>query len=68
VNNYIGKITTFDKFFTKKIMTLNVQVEHHYCDHKNKSIIVFRFSPKLFDDPVWQTLKSVSLANDVCEL
>lgn len=65
---FTGKLTTFDRFFTKKKMTLHFLVEHHSCDQKNKSIILFRFSPKAFDDIVWQTLKSVTIRKDVCEL
>ncbi len=68
VRMFSGKLTTFDRFFTKKKLTLNILVEHHYCHQNNKSIILFRFSPKAFDDAVWPTLKSVKLEHDVCEL
>ena len=66
-NTYTGKITTYDRFFTKETMTLHVLVEHYYCDEKNKSIILFRFSPKSFDDTVWSTLKSVKLRGEICK-
>lgn len=63
---YVGKVKTTDTRFTKKQMTLNVLVEQQYYKKENKSILVFRFSPKPFNNAVWTTLKSVKLKDDVC--
>ncbi|MFT5386316.1 MAG: CubicO group peptidase (beta-lactamase class C family), partial [Saprospiraceae bacterium] len=50
-----------DAFFTKEPMTLNVSVEKIYCAQKKKSILLFRFSPREFEDDVWQKLAEVKL-------
>ncbi len=65
---YVGKIKTHDTRYTKNPMTLNVLVESRYCEQTNKTIIVFRYSPKPFEDNVWNTLKEVKLLDNVCEL
>lgn len=64
---YVGKVKTVDTRYTKKPMTLHVQAESHYCEQTKKAIIVYRFSPKPFENDVWNTLKSVKLSDDVCE-
>ena len=56
---YIGKIKTIDTRFTNKAMTLNVRVEVYYCEQKNNTIILFRFSPKAFEDEIWEILDKV---------
>lgn len=67
--SYTGMVNTTDAFFTKEPMTLNVRVEKIYCKQKNKSIILFRFSPKEFGNDVWQNLEEVKLPTSVasCE-
>ena len=65
---FVGKVKTFDTRYTKQPMTLNVLVEHYYCETKKKTIIVFRYSPKPFDDNVWNKLNEVKLRADACEL
>lgn len=65
---FIGKVRVYDSFRTKKMMTLNVQVTQDYCKIKNKSIIIFRFSPKGFGDEVWQQLERVNLRANACDL
>ncbi|WP_020534560.1 serine hydrolase [Lewinella cohaerens] len=58
---FTGVVKTMDAFFTKEPMDLNVLVEKTYCEEKNKSIILFRFSPKGFEADVWNKLKEVQL-------
>lgn len=58
---FTGVVKTMDAFFTKEPMDLNVLVEKTYCEEKNKSIILFRFSPKGFEANVWNKLKEVQL-------
>ena len=65
---FVGKVKTFDTRYTKQPMTLNVLVQHYYCEVKKKTIIVFRYSPKPFDDNVWNKLKEVKLRADACQL
>jgi len=64
---YVGKIRTIDSFFTKKPMTLNVLVYNHHCDSSKKHITLFRFSPKGFENDVWNKLKDVKLSNNICD-
>lgn len=64
---YVGKVKTFDTRYTQLPMTLNVQVEHFYCETQQRTIIVFRYSPKPFDDGVWNKLREVKLRADICE-
>lgn len=62
-----GKVKTFDRFTTKKPITLYVLVESHYCKKEERSIILFRFSPKGFKHNVWTTLKEVKLKEPFCD-
>ncbi|WP_367390858.1 serine hydrolase [Lewinella sp. LCG006] len=64
---FTGVVKTMDAFFTKTPMDLNVLIEKTYCEEKNKSIILFRFSPKGFEADVWNTLKEVKLPLVVAE-
>jgi len=66
-SQYIGKVKTFDSRYTKKTMVLRVLVEQYYCPKKNRSIILFRFSPKAFGHDVWRVLEKVELRADACE-
>jgi CubicO group peptidase (beta-lactamase class C family) len=67
VSRFSGTIKIHDAFVTKKIMTLNVLVENHYCEQKKKSIILFKFSPKEFGNEIWRVLEKVHLSGKVCE-
>ena len=64
---FIGNVKTFDTRYRKQPMTLNVLVEIYYCNQTEKTIMVFRYSPKPFENDVWNTLKSVKLIDDVCK-
>ena len=64
--SYKGKLKTFDRLKTKEILTLNVTVEEHYCKEKNTTLLLFRFSPKSFDDRTWNELNTITLKNNVC--
>lgn len=66
-SQFVGKVKTHDTRYTKKLMTLNVLVDIYYCKRENKTIIHFRFSPKPFDDTVWDTLAEVKLKTDFCK-
>lgn len=66
-SEYIGKVKTFDTRYTNKPLTFNVLAEQHYCEHEKKAILVFRYSPKTFEDNAWTQLKSVKLNHDACE-
>jgi hypothetical protein len=66
-SQFIGKVKTHDTRYTKKPMTLNVLVNTYYCKRENKTIIHFRFSPKPFENAVWDTLAEIKLKRDFCE-
>lgn len=62
-----GTIEIFDTFVTNEKMILNVQVEQQYCKQQQKSVILFRFSPKGFDHKIWEDLEKIVLWGNVCE-
>jgi len=64
--NYIGKVSFFDNLRTKEDIILNVKVEKHYCKKTNKSLIVFRFSPKEFKHNTWNLLEEITLHANAC--
>jgi hypothetical protein len=67
ITKFVGKVKTFDTRYTKKPMTLHVLVETYFCEAKEKTIMVFRYSPKPFDATVWDKLNEVKLRADICE-
>lgn len=62
-----GKVKTYDRFTTKKGITLYVLVESRYCKEKGRSVLLFRFSPKPFTHDVWKTLENVKLKQGFCD-
>lgn len=63
---YKGNIKIYDAFFTKNTMLLNVTVDYFYCEQKNKSLMLFRLSPKNRDTDVWLDLEKVKFKEDIC--
>ena len=63
---YIGKIKLLETRSTNKPMTLNVLAENYYCEKEMRATVLFKFSPKEFEDGVWQQLKSITLKNPIC--
>lgn len=66
-SEFIGKVNTHDTRYTKKPITLNVIVKTYYCKEENKTIIHFKFSPKPYEDKVWDTLAEVKLKDSICK-
>jgi len=66
--SYVGKVSFFDNLKTKEDIILNVRVEKKYCKKTNKSMVVFRFSPKEFNHKVWNTIDKVTLQANACDL
>lgn len=64
---FTGTLKIYDAFVTKEAMTLNVLVEQHFCVQKKQSILLFRFSPKGFDNDIWLKLKAIKLRDNKCE-
>jgi hypothetical protein len=61
-----GKVATYDRFATNKRFTLNVKIESNYCKKTQKTVILFKFSPKYFTHKVWETLDEIELINGFC--
>ena len=62
-----GKVHTYDRFATNQQFTLNVKIESHFCRKKQKTVILFTFSPKEFTHSVWETLNDIALIDGFCE-
>ena len=67
VTYYKGYVKIFDRFATNKMITLNVLIESYYCKKKQKTNILFKFSPKGFNHSTWKTLNKIKLLTDLCE-
>lgn len=65
-SNYSGKIKTFDAFFSKRTMTLNVSISVRHCNLRERSVVVFRLSPQIFEHEIWQKLNAVTLRAPDC--
>lgn len=64
---YEGKVTIFDRFATNEMLTLNVKIESNYCKKNQKTVILFKFSPKRFSHKTWETLNGIELMKTNCE-
>jgi len=64
---YKGSIYLFEGRYTQKMMTLYTTAEQHYCEKEQKTTIMFRFSPQLFEEAIWKELNAVSLAANSCD-
>ena len=62
-----GKVATFDHFATNKRFVLNVKIESNFCKEAQKTVILFKFSPKKINHEVWKTLDEIELNDDFCE-
>lgn len=60
-----GKMTFFDGFHTGKITTVYIQGEQYYFKSHQKSIIVFRISPKNLKHRIWRQLKTITLKKTI---
>ncbi|WP_051315158.1 alpha/beta hydrolase [Algoriphagus terrigena] len=65
---YEGSIDLFDVFFTQKQIRLHVKVKEFYCPDLDKHLMVFSFSPKSFNDKVWNIFRDVSTPEDCSQL
>ena len=65
--NLHGTMTLFDGFHTGKLITVQIRWEQHYCEEAKRAMVIFRFSPKTFDHPVWKELDAIKKVRNVCE-
>ncbi|MEM7086933.1 MAG: hypothetical protein AAF489_12165 [Bacteroidota bacterium] len=66
-SEYIGKVKTFDTRYSNKPLTFHVLAEQYYCERQKKAVLIFRYSPKTFEDDAWLKLKSITLERHACE-
>lgn len=62
-----GKVDTFDHFATNKRFVLNVKIESRFCETTQKTVILFKFSPKDFEHKVWENLNDIELVKNHCK-
>lgn len=62
-----GTINLYDAFTTKKPITLYVQIDRYYSRKAKKAYLVFKFSPKEFDQAIWKELNEIKLRNEFIE-
>lgn len=67
ITYYKGKVTIYDRFATKKMIVLNVKIESNFCKKAQKTVLLFKFSPKEFSHKTWETLNSIKLLNGLCK-
>ncbi|SDB37317.1 hypothetical protein SAMN03097699_0970 [Flavobacteriaceae bacterium MAR_2010_188] len=60
---YTGQIKLFDGFRTKKVLILNTKVTVHNYFEESIDLLLFRFSPKDFEDEIWKRLDALELEN-----
>lgn len=63
---YKGHVVLFDRFATHKRLTLHVLIESNYCSKQQKTVILFKFSPKEFNHETWEMLRKIRLVKDFC--
>ena len=61
-----GKVDTFDRFATNKRLVLKVKIESNFCKETQKTVLLFKFSPKEFTHEVWETLNKIELEKGFC--
>jgi hypothetical protein len=61
-----GYLKIFDRFATNKMTTLNVLIENYYCKKEQKTVILFKFSPKEFKHKTGGMLEKTKLHKNVC--
>ena len=65
--DFTGKIEMYDSFTSETVITLNVRISITHCEIKNESLLRFEFSPKDYDQPIWQRFKDIKIKTDICE-
>lgn len=65
--DFIGKLTLFDAFATNNLLHLNARIHSSYCTEREKLILLFRFSPQEFSQPIWDKLRTVIIRPTICE-
>jgi len=62
----MGTVHLFEGRYTQKMMYLHTLITQEYCKNTQEAIIVFKFSPKGFNDPIWEQFQDISLKDGIC--
>lgn len=63
---FVGEMKFFDGFYTGKIITVHVLGEQLFCKKSEKTIVVFRLSPKEYHHKIWENLNEIKLKKPIC--
>ncbi len=63
--DFKGKIQIFDAFTLKAPLILHVTVEQYFCMAHSKAILLFRFSPKPPEHPIWMKLNQLTIRETI---
>ena len=66
ITYFKGSVKIFDRFATKKMITLNILIESDFCKKSKKTVILFKFSPKEFTHETWKILNKIQLRSNLC--
>lgn len=66
-NEFVGKLQIYNSFHTRDIMMLYCTIKQYYCTKKQKSMVLFRFSPKPLEHTIWDELNKIKLNKKPCE-
>ncbi|WP_432410698.1 hypothetical protein [Rasiella sp. SM2506] len=64
---FTGKIRLYEGRYTKEMMILHVLATQYYCKTEKKTVVVFRFSPKEFGNPIWDVMNAIPLVAAACK-
>lgn len=65
-DSFQGEVSVYDAFKSKKLLKLFLTIHQTFCEEDKRSLVIFRISPKEFDDEVWISLKKLGLHTDIC--
>jgi CubicO group peptidase (beta-lactamase class C family) len=66
VLRFEGTMEIYDSFITRAPLLLNVRIEKKDCI-RDKSIVLFKFSPKSFESDIWTALGKVMIRRNACD-
>jgi hypothetical protein len=64
-SDFKGNIRIYDAFTLKAPLALFVTVEQYFCPGHFRSILLFRFSPKPAEHPIWKRLNELTIRNTI---
>ena len=62
-----GQLTFFDGFHTGKVITVNILGNQVLCEATGRSVILFKLSPKDYNEPIWDVLNEITINDAGCE-